>query len=65
MPHKFEILIENQVYSYENYEDIPQEFDNLIAFLPVIPDGPHTQEQHDEIEVWSRRLQELLKRERK
>jgi hypothetical protein len=65
MNHEFKVLIGNELHTYNNYDDIPIEFDNLISFKPDIPDGPHTQEQHDEIEIWNERLQELLKREKK
>ena len=63
--HKFVILIGSTLYTYENYEDIPKSFDNVIEFKPWIPDGPHTHDQHDEIESWNDKLKELMKRERK
>jgi hypothetical protein len=64
MSHEFVILKKGKLYTYNKYEDIPEEFDNVIKFLPEIPDGPHTHEQHDEIDKWNDRLKELLKRER-
>jgi hypothetical protein len=65
MAHKFTIILDGKLTRYENYEDIPESFDNLIEFLPEIPPGPHTDEQHEEIEGWSYKLAELLKRETK
>jgi hypothetical protein len=62
--HKFVILINGELITYSNYDDIPQEFDNIIEFIPEIPDGPHTDEQHKEIEQWNNKLHELLKREK-
>lgn len=59
----FKILLNGEVKIYENYEDIPEKFDNLIAFMPDIPPGPHTDEQHEEIEAWMDKFAELLKRE--
>lgn len=63
MAHKFVILLNNELKTYYKYEDIPESFDNLIKFLPEIPDGPHTEEQHAMIEQWNERMKELRKRE--
>lgn len=65
MAHKFTILLDGKLINYDRYEDIPLEFDNLIEFLPEIPPGPHTDEQHEEIDQWMNRLAELMKRETK
>lgn len=63
MTHKFVILKDGVLETYNKYEDIPESFDNVIQFLPDIPDGPHTHEQHELIESWNNKLKELLKRE--
>ena len=63
MTHKFVVRIDQDLKEYSNYNDIPNEFDNLISFEPIIPPEPHTEEQHDEIEKWGDRLKELMKRE--
>lgn len=60
---RFVVLISGNTHEYDRYEDIPQEFDNLIAFEPSIPPGPHEGHQHDEINEWNERLKELMKRE--
>ncbi len=65
MSHEFVVLIGNDLYTYDKYENIPLEFDNLIKFFPEIPEGPHTPEQHEEIEQWNDKLKDLLKRERR
>lgn len=65
MKHEFQILLDGKLITYDNYHDIPASFDNLIVFKPVIPDGPHTHEQHEAIGVWNIKLQELMKRETK
>ena len=62
--HEFVIMKDQKLYSYNNYEDIPNNFDHVISFKPVIPPGPHTQEQHDEIEKWNNKLQRLMEIER-
>lgn len=65
MAHKFTILLDGKLINYDKYEDIPLEFDNLIEFLPEIPPGPHTDEQHEEIEGWFNKFTELMTREKK
>lgn len=64
MPHVFKVLIGDKLFVYNRYEDIPNEFDNLIEFLPEIPPGPHTHEQHEEIDSWHDKFKELMKREK-
>lgn len=61
---EFVILIGNTLYTYTKYEDIPKKFDNLIKFIPDIPDPPHTEEQHEEINSWNDKLQKLMEIER-
>ena len=63
MAHEFVFLVNGKLKTYTKYEDIPNEFDNLIKFLPKIPEPPHTHEQHEELGLWNERLKELLKRE--
>ena len=63
--HKFVILVDGVLKTYTSFEDIPQSFDNLIEFKPSVPEGPHTESEHDIIETWNDKLQELLKRETK
>jgi hypothetical protein len=63
MPHEFKILREAKIETYSNFDDIPSQFENVIKFAPEIPDGPHTHDQHEEIDSWNFKLQELMKRE--
>ena len=64
MPHVFVVLVDNELKTYDKYEDIPEVFDNLIKFLPEIPEPPHTEEQHEEIEGWNDKFQRLMEIER-
>ena len=64
MAHEFVVLKNGVLETYNKYEDIPDSFDNLIKFLPDIPDGPHTDEQHEEIDAWNEKLKVLLAREK-
>ena len=63
MAHEFVLLVKGELKTYTNYEDIPDKFNNLIKFLPEIPEPPHTHEQHEELGLWNERLKELMKRE--
>ena len=62
--HEFVIKDKGQLVTYTEYEAIPNEFDHVIKFLPEVPPEPHTEEQHEEIERWNIKLQELMKKER-
>ena len=61
--HKFVIMVNGELVTYTRYEDIPDDFDYVIEFVPEIPNGPHTTDQHDEIEQWHHRLQQLIQKE--
>ena len=63
MAHEFVVLINGELKTYNNFDDIPEKIDNVIKFLPEIPEPPHTHDQHEEMGVWNDKLKELLKRE--
>ena len=65
MAHLFVVLNNGILEEYNNFEDIPSSFDNLIKFVPEIPEEPHTEEQHDEIALWHDRFKDLMSRETK
>ena len=65
MAHEFVVLRNGILETYNKYEDIPEDFENLVKFLPEIPPGPHTKEQHEEMDSWNEKLRILLERERK
>ena len=62
--HKFVVMKNNEMQTYTDYDAIPNNFDHVIEFLPEVPEGPHTEEQHEEIEQWNRKLQKLMEIER-
>lgn len=62
--HKFVIIVDGELNTYTKYEDIPEDFDHVIEFKPEIPEPPHTEEQHEEIEQWNLCLQKLMEKER-
>lgn len=61
--HKFTVLIDGNLKTFSKFEDIPENFDNIIEFVPDIPDPPHSEDQHKEIEQWNSKLQELIAKE--
>ena len=50
--------------AFDKYEDIPEEFDHVIKFIPDVIPEPHTEEEHEEMAQWNIRLQELMEKER-
>ena len=47
------MIMRNDVLeAYDRYEDIPDDLDHVIEFLPEIPPEPHTEQQHEEIDSW-------------
>jgi hypothetical protein len=60
----FQFIISGELKTFIDYRDIPENFDHLIKFLPKVPDGPHTDQQHNEIDEWNQRLQKLMEKER-
>lgn len=60
----FVLIVGGELKTYHDYQDIPEDFDHVIKFIPDMPPGPHSQEQHEEMEKWVDRLQSLMKKER-
>ena len=59
----FVILLDGDLITYTNYDDIPDSFDNLVRYEPEYPEGPHTEEEHEEMDRMTDRLYDLLSRE--
>jgi len=64
MAHEFVIIRNGNIETYTDYDAIPLDFEHVLKFLPEIPEPPHTEEQHDEIEQWPARLEKLMEIER-
>lgn len=62
--HVFKIIRNGQLEEYNEYESIPLDFEHVIAFIPDIPPGPHSDHEHNEINIWNDRLQKLMEIER-
>lgn len=61
MTHRFVVMRGGSLETYTEFEAIPEDFEHVIEFVPEIPPGPHTDEQHREIEQWNDRLQQLMR----
>ena len=61
---EFQFIINGELITFDNYEDIPDEFDHVIKFIPDIIPEPNTKEEHAEMAQWNTRLQELMEKER-
>ena len=66
---EFVFKIDGELVSFDSWENIPENFEHVIRFIPDLPepegeDGNHTDEQHEELAKWKGRLQELMEKER-
>jgi hypothetical protein len=59
--HRFVVMRGGELETYTEFKAIPVDFDHVIEFAPEIPPGPHTDQQHREIEQWNDRLQQLMR----
>ena len=59
--HRFVVMRNGELETYTEFEAIPEDFEHVIEFLPEIPPGPHTEQQHEEIDQWNDRLQQLMR----
>ena len=60
MGHRFVIMQDDKLSEYTEYDQIPNEFDHVIEFAPEIPPGPHSDQQHDEIDQWQAKFSRLM-----
>ena len=64
---EFVFQIDGREVTITKWEDVPEEFDHVIKFIPDIPEpvnDDHTDEEHEELAKWNDRLQELMEKER-
>ena len=61
---EFQFIINGELVLYDKYEDIPEDFEHVIRFIPDVPPEPHTEEDHEEMALWNTRLQKLMEKER-
>jgi len=61
---EFQFIINGELVTFDKYEDVPDEFEHVIKFLPDVIPEPHTEDEHEEMAKWNIRLQELMEKER-
>ena len=61
---EFQFIINGELVIFDKYEDIPDEFEHVIKFIPDVIPEPHTEEEHEEMAQWNTRLQKLMEKER-
>lgn len=64
MKGHFVIRDQGELFEFNDFDNIPLEFDHVIAFEPEEIPPPHTPEQHQQMESYNNKLQELMTRER-
>lgn len=64
MKGEFVLIVDGELKTFYDYRDIPDDFDHVIKFIPDVPPGPHSHEQHEEMERWTELLQRLMDKER-
>ena len=64
MKGEYVIMVAGELITYTDYDDIPNTFDHVIKFDPDWPEPPHTQEDHDLMEVFNDKLQVLMEIEK-
>jgi hypothetical protein len=60
MTGEFTVMINGELVTYTNYNDIPDTFEHVIKYAPDWPRPPHTQEDHDYMETFNNKLQRLM-----
>ena len=58
---EYTVKIGNKLFDYTNVDDIPEKFDHLIKFVPTSPPEPQTQEDHDYINTFPIKINEIAK----
>ena len=53
---------DGHIYRGDNWDDLPEEMDRVIEFVPDYPDPPHTVEDHEVMEQFQSRLHDALSR---
>jgi hypothetical protein len=61
----FKIRVGEDILTFTDTEDLPDSYDNLISFKPDERPSPHTEEDHEYHESFTRIFNEILKRETK
>lgn len=63
MHGRFVIRRDGRLETYQDYDSIPESFENVIEFMPHTEPGPHTDAEHRELSDIAVKLAELMQRE--
>jgi len=64
MSHEFVLMVNGEVKTYTEWEDIPDSFDHVIKFLPNIPEEEQDIDGCEQsTHIWCTRLKELMEKE--
>ena len=61
---EFVFQIDGREVTITKWEDVPEEFDHVIKFIPDPIPEEHTEEDHEQMALWNERLQQLMEKER-
>ena len=61
---EFQFIINGELVTFDNYDDVPDEVEHVIKFLTDILEDPHTEDEHKELALWNDKLQQLMEKER-
>ena len=60
----FAVRIDNQILTFTNTKEIPDDFEHLIKFAPICPPPPHTDEDHEHLGKMHDKFKELMEIEK-
>lgn len=63
-PRPYAVILDGELQEFDHYDDLPEQFDRLVRFIPPVEPAPHTAEQHEATARWPARLAALMERER-
>jgi hypothetical protein len=63
MKGNYKVIVDGDLKTYTDYNQIPEALDNVISFMPDYPPSPHTKDDHELIETFTEKFQELMRRE--
>ena len=58
----FVVKVDGEVQTYTDYNNVPRDVDAVIKFVPDIPPDPHTLQEHENIAMWNRELNDMMER---
>ena len=61
---EFQFIVDGELVAFDKYEDIPEDFEHVIRFIPDVIPEPHTEEEPEAMAQWNSSLQKLMEKER-